>query len=211
MRILPTILTDDSTELERKVRQAEAFADWVQVDIMDGKFVPSHSIEASHLARIKTKLNMELHLMVQEPEFLLKDFASAGAKRIVFHYEATTSPEKVIQSARKLGVGVGLAVNPETPVSSLVSLNGKVDCVLFLSVHPGFYGKEFLPEVLDKVREFRSLGLKLEVGIDGGIKTTNIINAKAAGVDYACVGSGIFNQAAPQEAYKAMLELVKDG
>lgn len=211
MRILPAILTDDPADLEHKIKQAESFTDWVQIDIMDGRFVPSYSVEASHLARVKTPLNLEVHLMVQQPESLVEAFARAGARKIVFHYEATPYPDRVIQRVRELGLGVGLALNPETPVSPIMGFTDKVDCVLFLSVHPGFYGKEFLPEVLDKVREFRATGSKLEVGMDGGIKTNNLTVIKAAGVDYACVGSAIFNHVAPRQSYKAMLKLVKDG
>ncbi|MBI4287290.1 MAG: ribulose-phosphate 3-epimerase [Chloroflexi bacterium] len=211
MRILPAILTEDPVDLERKVRQAESFCDWAQIDIMDGKFVPSRSIDASHLCNIKTRLNMEVHLMVKEPAAQIEGFVRAGAKRIVFHYEAASSPDEVAREARKLGVSVGVAINPETPVTSLLKLRERLDFVLFLSVNPGFYGKEFIPGVLDKVRESRELRPNLEVGIDGGIKAANIKRAKAAGVDYACVGSQIFNHVAPKEAYMALLGLVKDG
>lgn len=211
MRILPAILTSDPADLERKIRQAEPLSDWVQIDIMDGRFVPSRSIEASHLTSINTELNMEIHLMTERPEGLLDGFARAGAKRVLFHYEATSSPDTVVKAARQLGLAVGIALNPETPVTALLKLKEPVDCVLFLSVNPGFYGREFIPAVLDKVREFRSLRAKVEVGIDGGIKRSNIKVVKAAGVDYACVGSEIFNHVAPKEAYMALLGLVKDG
>ena len=210
MNILPAILTEDSADLEKKIKQAELFTEWVQVDIMDGIFVPSRSIVASQLARIKTRIKMEIHLMVQEPGSQVESYARAGATRIVFHYESTSSPDSVIDKIRGLKLGVGLAINPETSVSSVVNLMDKIDFVLFLSVHPGFYGKEFLPEVLDKVKEFRAMGFKLEVGMDGGIKDNNIKSIKDAGVDYACVGSAVFNHVAPQEAYKSLLELVKN-
>ena len=210
MNILPAILTEDSADLEKKIKQAELFTEWVQVDIMDGIFVPSRSIVASQLARIKTRIKMEIHLMVQEPGSQVESYARAGATRIVFHYESTSSPDSVIDKIRGLKLGVGLAINPETSVSSVVNLMDKIDFVLFLSVHPGFYGKEFLPEVLDKVKEFRAMGFKLEVGMDGGIKASNLRIIKDAGVDYACVGSAVFNHVAPQEAYKSLLELVKN-
>ena len=210
MKILPAILTDDEIDLEKKIRQAELFTDWVQVDIMDGQFVPSRSIIDSQLSTIKTRLNIEVHLMVKEPESKVEGYARAGASRIVFHYESTPSPDRVISKIRRLKVGAGLAINPETSVSSIVSLLDKIDFILFLSVHPGFYGKEFLPEVLEKVKEFRAKGFKMEVGMDGGIKADNIKIIKDAGVDYACVGSAVFNHVAPQTAYKSLLELVKN-
>ncbi len=210
MKILPAILTNDEKDLEKKIRQAELFTDWVQVDIMDGQFVPSHSIVASHLSMIKTRLNLEVHLMVRDPESQVEGYARGGATRIAFHYEATPAPDKVIKQVRRLKLGVGLAINPETPISSIEGLLDKIDFILFLSVHPGFYGKEFLPEVLDKVKEFRAKGFKMEVGMDGGIKADNIKMIKDAGVDYACVGSGVFNHVAPQDAYNNLLKLVKN-
>ncbi|MDO8637139.1 MAG: ribulose-phosphate 3-epimerase [Dehalococcoidia bacterium] len=210
MKILPAILTNDEIDLEKKIRQAELFTDWVQVDIMDGQFVPSCSIIASHLSNIQTRLNLEIHLMVKEPESQVEGYARAGATRIAFHYEATPSPDNVIKQVRKLKLGVGLAINPETPISSVEGLLDKIDFILFLSVHPGFYGKEFLPEVLDKVKEFRAKGFKMEVGMDGGIKADNIKMIKDAGVDYACVGSGVFNHGAPQDAYRNLVKLVKN-
>ncbi|MBF8266477.1 MAG: ribulose-phosphate 3-epimerase [Dehalococcoidia bacterium] len=210
MKILPAILTNDEIDLEKKIRQAELFTDWVQVDIMDGQFVPSRSIVAAHLSKIKTRLNLEVHLMVRDPENQVKSYARAGATRIGFHYEATPAPDNVIKQVRKLKLGVGLAINPETPISSVEGLLDKIDFILFLSVHPGFYGKEFLPEVLDKVKEFRAKGFKMEVGMDGGIKADNIKMIKDAGVDYACVGSGVFNHVAPQDAYNNLLKLVKN-
>ncbi len=210
MKILPAILTNDEKDLEKKIRQAELFTDWVQVDIMDGQFVPSRSIVASHLSMIKTRLNLEVHLMVREPESQVEGYARAGATRIAFHYEATPSPDKVIKQVRRLKLGVGLAINPETSISSVEGLLDKIDFILFLSVHPGFYGKEFLPEVLDKIKEFRAKGFKMEVGMDGGIKADNIKIIKDAGADYACVGSAVFNHVAPRDAYKNLLKLVEN-
>ena len=156
-RVVPAILTDDPKALETMVRQAETFTEWVQFDIMDGKFVPSRSINHEHLAGLSIKLSWEVHLMVQHPEDHVEGFRQAGAQRIVFHYEATSSPGEVISQARKLGLGIGLAVNPETSVSVILPLASKVDSVLFLTVHPGFYGSQFIPEVLNKGIELRRI------------------------------------------------------
>ena len=145
VRIVPAILTDDPATLEKLVRQAETFTDFVQFDIMDGKFVPSQSVSCDQIAALKTKLTWEAHLMVLHPEDCLEDFKKAGARKIVFHYEATASPQEVIRKIKKLGMKVGLAVNPETPVSALTPLVKEVDSVLFLSVNPGFYGAKFIP------------------------------------------------------------------
>ncbi len=208
-QIIPAILTDDPKALESMVRQAETFADWIQLDIMDGKFVPSKSITHENISEISTTLGWEAHLMVNEPEKYLADFKKAGAKKVVFHYEATRQPREVILQARNLELKVGIAINPDTPVSDILSLANDLDSVLFLSVYPGFYGKEFIPEVLDKIAEFRTTVPYLETGIDGGIKESNIARIARCSVDCIYVGSAIFLQENPAESYNWLLKLAR--
>ena len=209
-RVVPAILTDDPKALETMIHQAETFTDWVQVDIMDGKLVPSRSISYEHLAALPTKLGWEAHLMVQHPEGYVEGFKQAGAQKIVFHYEATASPREVISMVRSLGMGVGLAVNPETPVSAILPLISRVDSVLFLSVDPGFYGSKFIPEVLDKIVEFRIAQPGVEIGIDGGIKEDNIARVAQAGADVIYVGSAIFLQPQPGESFRRLQALAQE-
>ncbi len=209
IRIIPAILTDDPTTLEKLVRQAESFTDFAQIDIMDGKFVPSYSVSCEQVAAVKPKLAWEAHLMVLNPENCLEDFYRAGAKKIVFHYEATPEPGKIIDQIRKLGIEAGLAVNPETPVSAIAPLIKDIDSVLFLAVHPGFYGAEFLPEVLDKIVSFRKAFPEMETGIDGGVKEDNIVRIAQSGVDFICIGSALFRQPQPAEAYRKLKKLVE--
>ena len=211
IRVVPAILTEDPSALETMVRQAETFTDYVQFDMMDGQFVPSRSITREHLAGLGTKLSWEAHIMVLRPEDYLESLRQAGAEKVVFHYEATSSPRAVISAARKLGLGVGLAVNPETPVSTILPLVSEVDSVLFLSVHPGFYGSQFIPEVLDKIVEFRSAQPGVEIGIDGGIKESNIARIARAGPDVIYVGSAIFLQPQPGESFRHLQSLAQEG
>lgn len=208
-RVVPAILTDDPKALEAMVRQAETFTNYVQFDIMDGHFVPSRSITWEHLASISKKLNWEVHLMVSHPEKHLKDFQRAGAQKIVFHYEATDSPREVISLARDLGLGAGLAVNPDTSVSSFLPLAGEVDSILFLTVNPGFYGSKFIPEVMDKVTELRNARPDVEIGVDGGIKESNIAEIARSGVDVIYVGSAIFLQPQPGESFRRLQALAQ--
>ncbi len=210
-RVVPAILTDDPKALETMVRHAETFTAYVQFDIMDGQFVPSHSITSEHLCSLPMKLNWEVHLMVQHPADYMETFRNAGAQKAVFHYEATASPEGVISLARNLGLEVGLAVNPETPVSAILPLVNEVDSVLFLSVHPGFYGSKFLPEVLDKVVEFRNARPDVETGIDGGLKENNIAQVARSGPDVIYVGSAIFLQSQPSESFHKLQTLAQEG
>ncbi len=210
-RVVPAILTEDPSALETMVRQAETFTTYVQFDFMDGRFVPSRGIALKHLADLSIKLSWEAHLMVLRPEDYLEGLQQAGARRVVFHYEAVPSPREVISLVRSLGLEVGLAVNPETPVSAILPLASEVDSVLFLSVNPGFYGSQFIPEVLDKIVEFRSAQPGVETGIDGGIKESNIAQVARSRPDVIYVGSAIFLQPQPDESFRRLLTLAKEG
>jgi ribulose-phosphate 3-epimerase len=205
--IVPAILTENPEALANMVRQAETFADLVQVDIMDGRFVPSQSITCSDIVAVSPKLRWEAHLMVRQPEEQLQCFARAGAEKIVFHFESTSSPLRIIRLIRHIGVKVGLAVNPETPLATTLSLADSVDSVLFLTVHPGFYGAKFLPEVLEKVTELRDRKPNLEIGVDGGIKEGNVAEVARLGVDCICVGSAIFVQPDPSASFRRLQSL----
>ena len=148
--------------------------------------------------------------MVLHPEEHLKDFHQAGAKKVVFHYEATPSPREVVSLARDLGLRVGLAVNPDTSVASFLPLADEVDSILFLTVHPGFYGSKFIPKVMDKVAELRGTRPDMEIGVDGGIKESNITEVAQTGVDVIYVGSAIFQQPQPGESFRRLQALAQE-
>ena len=207
IRTVPAILTDNAETLEKLVRQTETFTSYAQFDIMDGQFVPSRSVSCQQIAGLKTKLNWEAHLIVLHPEDCLEEFQQAGAQKIVFHYEATPSPEKIIRLVRNHGMQVGLAINPETPAGAINPLVNRLDSVLFLSVNPGFYGARFIPAVLDKIVAFRKAYPDMEIGIDGGIKENNIAQIARTGVDVIYIGSGIFLQPNPGESYRRLTAL----
>lgn len=205
--VVPAILTNDPDALKTMVNQAEGFTSYVQFDIMDGQFVPSRSITHQHLAALNVRLKWEVHLMANNPESYVADFEQAGAQKVVFHYEATSSPREVISQVKGLGLRVGLAVNPETSVSTIYPLVAEVDSVLFLTVNPGFYGSQFIPQVLDKVKELRSSAPTMEIGVDGGIKESNIAQVAQVGVDIIYVGSAIFLQPQPGESFRHLQKL----
>jgi ribulose-phosphate 3-epimerase len=210
IKIVPAILTNDSATLEIMIRQAESFTNYIQLDIMDGKFVPSQSITWKHLANLPTKLNWEAHLMVLHPEDYLPDFHQAGAQKVIFHYEATPSPLEVIAKARKVGLGVGLAINPETTISTILTLVEEVDNILLMTVNPGFYGSKFIPEVMDKVAELKNARPDVEIGVDGGVKESNITQIAHTGVNAIYVGSAIFLQSQPKESFCRLLALAQE-
>lgn len=206
MKIIPAILTDKPQELKKMIGQAEDFCDLAQIDIMDGKFVPSRSISAADLAEIKTKLKLEIHLMVDEPSRYLEPFKDAGASRVIFHYESKENSSEVIKRIRDLGLEAGLAINPPTQLSEVESFFKDIDVLLLLSVNPGFYGSKFIPEVCDKARAIKKLKGNFILAMDGGIKYDNISMIKDAGVDIACVGSGIFGKGEPKQNYELLLK-----
>ena len=210
MRIVPAILTNTLDDFNEMIEIAGGFTDYVQVDLMDGAFVPSESISSDALKGLKFSLNVEAHLMVKRPKDYLSVLKSTGTKKVIFHFEAEANPQALIRSITDMGMEAGLAVNPETSVSQFEFLVPHIDSLLFLSVDPGFYGSPFIPEILNKIRSFRSQYSSLYVGIDGGISLENIKDVKAAGVDYACVGSRIFMQPDPGESYKAFLNRIDE-
>lgn len=209
IRTVPAILTDDPIALGKMVFQTESFTDHAQFDIMDGRFVPSRSVSCEQIAVLRTKLIWEAHLMVLHPEDYLEEFKQAGAQKIVFHYEATSSPDQIIRQVKSLGMQAGLAVNPKTHVDVIKPLLSELDSVLFLSVNPGFYGAEFIPEVLNKIVAFRKAHPRLEIGIDGGIKEDNIVKIAETGVNVIYIGSAIFRQPQPAESYRRLTRLAE--
>jgi ribulose-phosphate 3-epimerase len=210
IRVIPAVLTDDPAKLAAMARQAEDFTDYVQLDIMDGRFVPSRSVTCRQATAVSLDIPWEVHLMVEKPGEQMGCFQQAGARKAIFHYEATDSAGEVISQARRLGLGVGLAVNPETLVSTVLQLVKDVDSVLFLAVHPGFYGAKFLPEVLDKIAELRRARPDIEIGIDGGVKESNIKLIAGSGVNDIYVGSAIFLDSQPDEAFRRLEALANE-
>lgn len=211
IRTVPAILTDNATALEKLVRQTESFTDYAQFDLMDGKFVPSHSYSVDDLVDLKTNIKWEAHLMMLQPEEYLEKLKNAGAQKIVFHYEAVASCWNLILLIRQLGMKIGMAINPETPIAVLKEWVPEINSVLFMAVHPGYYGAKFIPEVLDKIREFRRNYALIEIGIDGGIKENNITEIAGTGVDVIYIGSAIFLQPDPAAAYRRLTELAQSG
>jgi ribulose-phosphate 3-epimerase len=202
-RVVPALLTDSPTELSCMLLQAATFTDWVQIDIMDGLFVPSTSVTNRDIADADPRIGWEAHLMVKEPLKYIEDFYAAGAKRIIIHYESVEGDAaRVISNITYMGMGAGLALNPETPASVIDKNTLRcLDSVLFLAVHPGYYGAKFVPEVIAKIRSFKRLFPEINIAIDGGVKADNITQVAQAGANEICVGSAIFSQPEPAAAY----------
>ena len=191
-KVVPAILTKSSQELQAQLRTLKDKSRWVQIDIMDGKFVPSVSINLVQLQEASQFFNLEIHLMVKDPEKYLEDCAGVRAKRVIFHVEASENSDMVLEEMQKYDFQKGIAVNPLTSVEAVKHLMFKIDSVLLLSVVPGAQGHEFIPEVTEKISDIKALNEKLLVGMDGGIGKGNIQDIFTRGVDYIIAGSAIW-------------------
>ena len=196
--ITPSILSADFGKLQKEVDSVEPFADWIQLDVMDGHFVPNISFGVPVAAAIKTKLPLDVHLMVTNPAERVAEFAALGVANITFHAEAvTTTAERLalIGLIRKGKATAGIAINPETPLSVIDDVIGGVDLVLIMTVHPGFGGQKFIEAALDKVRTLRKRFPRLMIQVDGGIDQKTAALARAAGADNLVAGSAVFRAA----------------
>jgi ribulose-phosphate 3-epimerase len=207
VEILPAILATSMDDLVRKLRAVEGLVEMVHVDIMDGKFVMNRTIQARELTNASPKVAVQVHLMAFKPESYIADFARL-ADEFVFHAEATDEHEHVARACRTAGMKPGIAFNPDTPISEVDAAAAKAfDVALVMSVHPGASGQEFIPDVLEKIKELRTLNPKLRIGIDGGIKTGTCCLAAKAGADFVAAASAIYGK---KDLKSAITELEKD-
>jgi ribulose-phosphate 3-epimerase len=198
-KIAPSILSADFTHLADEIAKVtEAGADMIHVDVMDGHFVPNFTIGPPIVKAIRkvTRLPLDVHLMMTNPEDFISEFIKAGSNYITVHVETCPHLHRTIQSIKEEGVKAGVTLNPATPLSSVEEILGEVDLLLIMSVNPGFGGQSFIPSVLEKLRRARKMiderGLNVELEIDGGVKVENIAAMSQAGADIFVSGSAIF-------------------
>lgn len=198
--IVPSILAADVARLGEQVAATQAAgADRIQVDVMDGRFVPNITFGPLVVAAVRrnTTLPIEAHLMIVEPERYVADFAEAGADVIIVHQEVSPHLHRTIQQIKALGKRAGVAINPATPLAMLQEILGDVDLVLCMTVNPGFGGQEFIPATLGKIERLRAMiqqhGAQCDLEVDGGITATTATQVTRAGANLLVAGSSVYD------------------
>jgi len=200
IEIAPAILVKNMDELNQKVKEVESCVKRVQIDIMDGIFVPNKTIQPEDMKTFKTRLMKEVHLMVEDNEKYVDDFLKLGFDMIIVHYESCKDIPGIIKKVKERGKRIALAINPPTPLSAIKNYLDDLDMILIMSVNPGFSGQGFLPEILPKIKELRRMRKDLDIEVDGGIKlgTAKLVAESGANIIVSC--SGIYGYENKKEA-----------
>jgi len=213
--IAPSILSADFSKLGAEIKSVEdAGADWIHVDVMDGHFVPNITIGPLivEAARRSTSLPLDVHLMIENPERYIADFAKAGADLISVQVEACVHLNRTIQMIKESGLRAGVVLNPSTPLSAIDWVLEDVDFIMIMSVNPGFGGQNFIPNSLDKIRTLRKMlqdrGLEALIEIDGGVNEKTIKDISDAGTDVFVAGSAIFKSSNYQKTISQFRGLI---
>ena len=216
-KIAPSILSADFTKLAKEIRAVEdAKADYIHVDVMDGHFVPNITVGPFivEAARKATRLPLDVHLMIENPDKFIPDFAKAGSDIITVHAEASRHLHRTIQIIKEHGIRAGVSLNPTTPLYYLDHILGDVDMVLLMTVNPGFSGQEFIKSCLPKIEHMRKMldegNYKAELEVDGGIKVSNIGAAAKAGADVFVAGSAVFGSDNYKKTIAAMRQEMEE-
>lgn len=201
VKIAPSILSADFAKLGEEIIDVEkGGADFIHVDVMDGHFVPNITIGPLIVEAIRpiTKLPLDVHLMIENPDQYIETFAKAGADYITVHVEACRHLHRTIQHIKSFGVKAGVVLNPATPVETIQHILQDIDMVLLMSVNPGFGGQKFIPEVLPKIRKVKEMaeqkGLHIEIEIDGGVNPETAKQCVEAGATVLVAGSAVYNE-----------------
>ena len=217
VEILPSILAADFTRLGEEIARVEdGGVSMLHLDIMDGHFVPNLTIGPPVVESIRkvTKLALDVHLMIADPDKFAPVFIEAGADLVSVHQETCPHLDRTLRMIQGEGAQAGVVLNPSTPVATLEDVLDVIDYVLIMSVNPGFGGQQFIPRSLDKIRQLarmrRDRGLNFAIEIDGGVTLENIAGVARAGTDWVIAGSSVFRTPDPREAVSRMKQLAQE-
>ena len=213
IKLAPSILSADFARLLEDVKKVEkAGCEYLHIDVMDGHFVPNITLGPGIVKSLRKDVNMvfDAHLMIENPDNYIKEFADAGCDIIVVHQEACTHLHRTIQNIKSQRIKSGVALNPATPIETIKYVLQDVDMVLLMSVNPGFGGQSYIPVVTEKIKELKALidemNLDIDIEVDGGVKPSNIAEVVNAGANVIVAGSAIFNAGNIDEAVKSLRE-----
>ena len=210
IKLAPSILSADLSKVNDEIKQVEKFADMIHIDIMDGIFVPPTTINSDYVRTIKTKIPLDVHLMVHEPSnSFIRGFIDAGAYSITIHEEACKNPVEQINFIKKNKVKSAISIKPNTSLDKIKNYLGLVDMVLIMTVEPGWAGQKFIESAMPKVAELRKLKPNLDIEVDGGINSYTARIAFDAGANVFVAGSSIFGQKDRISAIKEILNVLK--
>jgi ribulose-phosphate 3-epimerase len=218
LRLAPSLLSADFSELGAAVRAAESGgADAFHLDVMDGHFVPNITFGPALVAAVRrhTQLPLDVHLMIEEPGRYFESYARAGGTTLVFHLESHADPPALVQAGKELGVEVGAAIRPDTPVDRLWPWIDRLDQVMVMGVQPGFSGQKFIPETVPKIRAVRDrldgAGSSADLSIDGGITVETARETAQAGATFFVCGNSVFGRGTVAENLAALRTAVRTG
>jgi ribulose-phosphate 3-epimerase len=216
IKIAPSILSANFVRLEEEIKAAEnAGAHMLHIDVMDGHFVPNITIGYSVVEAIRkiTKLPLDVHLMIENPDMFVKEFADAGADFLTVHSEASIHLHRTVQFIKQNGMKAGVSINPATPVLLLENILSEIDLVLLMSVDPGFGGQEFIPFTIDKIKAVKKMASKAGVAplieVDGGVKIENAKAIADAGADILVMGSAFFKSDNYSKTMETLNEILR--